>query len=586
MPTDPPPAATQPPAWTDMVSVFEAAPTAMILVSLRTGRIVAANEFARALFDRNADDLAASTIFELSHPEDRSAARHWFEEMAAGRCDRLSVRKRYLRRDGSEFWADLLARPVRRVGDEHDFSVGSFVDCTEQRRQELAVHENRERMRVLIDCAPAALALFDRDMKYLAASRRWHGDYELGGVELVGRSHYEIFPELSDGLKAVHRRAMAGEIVRADEDLFVRADGTRQWLRWEVRPWFDAGGAVGGIVIASEDVTARKTAETEVQMWAEAFTHSHIGQAISDARTNTLLSVNPAFARDHGYTVEELVGMPLVRLFPPSMAQHWAESLRQRFDAGPYSQLESEHVTKDGRTFPVLMGISLQRDADGRPRRRVAHVLDITQRREAEAKIAATVVQLEAMARGALRAVSTMVEQRDPYTAGHERRVGIISARIAEELGWAPERCRDLELVGLVHDIGKIGVPAEILTKPGRLSPLEFELVKTHAQRGYEVLRDVPFRLPVADIIYQHHERMDGSGYPNSLKGEQILPEARILAVADVLESMASHRPYRAALGLDAAMSELAANSGRFYDAEVVDALTRLVRDKGYQLPV
>lgn len=203
----------------------------------------------------------------------------------------------------------------------------------------------------------------------------------------------------------------------------------------------------------------------------------------------------------------------------------------------------------------------------------------------AQEKILEYVAQLEESMQGTLQAVSNMVEQRDPYTAGHERRVGIIAADIAREMGWEEEKCRELQLIGLVHDIGKIGIPAEILSKPSRLTSLEYEIVKGHVERGYEILKNVKFPLPIAEIIHQHHERMDGSGYPQGLKGEQILPEARILAVADVIESMASHRPYRPALGIEAAIREITDHRGTLYDAPVVDVFLRLTQKREYKLP-
>ena len=184
-----------------------------------------------------------------------------------------------------------------------------------------------------------------------------------------------------------------------------------------------------------------------------------------------------------------------------------------------------------------------------------------------------------------LQAVANVVEAHDPYTAGHERRVGIISADIAREMGWSEEKCHTLQLIGLVHDIGKMSIPAEILSKPGLLSRIEFELVKTHAENGYQILKDVDFPLPIAQIIREHHERMDGSGYPQGMKGEETLLESRILAVADVLESMASHRPYRPALGIEAALKEIESHRMQHFDPEVVDAMLRLFREKGYQLP-
>jgi putative nucleotidyltransferase with HDIG domain/PAS domain S-box-containing protein len=206
-------------------------------------------------------------------------------------------------------------------------------------------------------------------------------------------------------------------------------------------------------------------------------------------------------------------------------------------------------------------------------------------RKQAEEKVIAYVQQLEESMQGTLQAVSNMVEQRDPYTAGHERRVGIIAADIAREMGWPEEKCNILKLIGLVHDLGKISTPAEILSKPGRLTALEYEMVKCHVEKGYEILKDVKFPLPIAEIIRQHHEHMDGSGYPQGLKGQDILPEARIIAVSDVLESMASHRPYRPALGVESALKEIVDHRDTFYDGNVVDALLKLVREKGYQLP-
>lgn len=210
---------------------------------------------------------------------------------------------------------------------------------------------------------------------------------------------------------------------------------------------------------------------------------------------------------------------------------------------------------------------------------------DVTQLQKAVDHAAAYARQLEKAMEGTLQAVSNMVAQRDPYTAGHERRVGLIAAHIAREMGWPPVRCRSLEMTGLVHDVGKIGIPAEILTKPGRLSEVEYAMVKTHAKAGYDILKGIEFPFPLAEIVYQHHERMDGSGYPRGLKGEEILPEARILAVADVLESMAYHRPYRPAQGMALALDELTKHRGALHDAPVVDAVLRLIRQKGYRLP-
>ncbi len=181
--------------------------------------------------------------------------------------------------------------------------------------------------------------------------------------------------------------------------------------------------------------------------------------------------------------------------------------------------------------------------------------------------------------------VSRMVEQRDLYTSGHQRRVALIGLAIARELGWGEDRCRLVYQAGVLHDVGKIGIPSEILSKPARLSPWEYQLIKTHSQAGYEIFKDVPTLLPIARIILQHHERFDGSGYPGGLKGDAIAPEAHILAAADVFESMISHRPYRPALGVDAAIGELTQHRGVLYEPRTVDALVTLVREKDFRVP-
>jgi len=174
--------------------------------------------------------------------------------------------------------------------------------------------------------------------------------------------------------------------------------------------------------------------------------------------------------------------------------------------------------------------------------------------------------------RGTVEAVAKTMEFRDPYTSGHQRRVALISAEIARVLCWPKERIDGLYLAAMVHDIGKIGVPSEILTKPTRLSDLEMQLIKGHAETGYQILKDIHFPWPVAEIVRQHHERLDGSGYPRQLKADQILDEAKVLAVADTIEAMSSHRPYRPAIGVAAALEEICAEAGTKYDSVVVDA--------------
>ena len=184
-----------------------------------------------------------------------------------------------------------------------------------------------------------------------------------------------------------------------------------------------------------------------------------------------------------------------------------------------------------------------------------------------------------------IQVMVSAVEARDPYTAGHQLRVASLACAIAEEMGFPQDKIEGIRLAGSIHDIGKLSIPAEILTKPTKLTNLEFSLIKEHATSGYEMLKHIESPMPLAEVVYQHHERMDGSGYPRKLKGEEILIEARILAVSDVVESIASHRPYRPSLGIKFALEEIEKNKGIIYDSAVADACLRLFRDKQYQLP-
>lgn len=212
----------------------------------------------------------------------------------------------------------------------------------------------------------------------------------------------------------------------------------------------------------------------------------------------------------------------------------------------------------------------------------VAH--NITNRKIGEQKLKKSYQKLQKTLDGAVYALSTLVEMRDPYTAGHQKRVAMIAQAIAQEIGLSEDCIQGIWMASLIHDVGKIRVPSDILSKPGLITKAEFELIKEHPQTGYEVLNKIDFPWPVADIILQHHERINGSGYPQGLKGDDILLASRIIGVADVVEAMTYHRPYREALGLDAALDEINKNKGILYDPEVVDACISIFLEKGFKL--
>ena len=245
-------------------------------------------------------------------------------------------------------------------------------------------------------------------------------------------------------------------------------------------------------------------------------------------------------------------------------------------------------LVTDGETLGVLAVYSGRRDAfDEETTNFLAEVAnDIALGVHAlrlDKNLHTTLDHLRSSMNSTVEAIASMLELRDPYTAGHERRVAQLASAIGKQMELPERQIEGLHVIGYLHDIGKIAVPAEILSKPVKLTEIEIFLVRTHAKTGYDILKNLEFPWPVAQAVLQHHERLDGSGYPQGLKEEDIILEARILMVADVVEAMASHRPYRSAIGLEAALAEIAANRGKCYDERVVDACISLFSEKGFQ---
>jgi PAS domain S-box-containing protein len=299
-----------------------------------------------------------------------------------------------------------------------------------------------------------------------------------------------------------------------------------------------------------------------------------------------IVSISPSIERLIGYKPQEFIGRPISRIKEIFASQSYEQAvtdirtiLRGNTIEGAIYQV----VAKDGSVkFTEVSGSPVMRD--GKISGIISVARDITERRQAEEKLVSTLESLRRAIGVTIQAMVSTVETRDPYTAGHQVRSADLARSIAAEMGLPQDRIDGIYMAGSIHDIGKLSVPSEILVKPTKLSDLEFSLIKVHALKGYEILRDVVSDWPLAEMVYQHHERMDGSGYPRNLKGDEILTEARILAVADVVESMASHRPYRPSLGIQAALDEITKNRGKLYDPEVVDACLRLFNEKGYQL--
>ena len=242
---------------------------------------------------------------------------------------------------------------------------------------------------------------------------------------------------------------------------------------------------------------------------------------------------------------------------------------------------ESAQLRRDGSVVPVEVHARIVGGKNDKLILSVTH--DITERKKAEAELTESYATLKKTLKDAIKTMAKIVEMRDPYTAGHQQRVTQLAVAIARELNFNEQLIEQFWMAAIVHDIGKIYVPSDILHKPGKLTDIELSLIKTHPQGGYDIVKGMELPYVIAQAILQHHERLNGSGYPHGLKDKDIIIEAKIIAVADVVEAMASHRPYRPALGIDKALEEIRQNKGILYDTKVVEACVKLFEEKGFK---
>jgi PAS domain S-box-containing protein len=330
-----------------------------------------------------------------------------------------------------------------------------------------------------------------------------------------------------------------------------------------------------------------KRAEEALRQAEENFHRSQdespLGIRIVNAEGETLYA-NRAILDIYGYDdLEELKSTPVEKRYTPESYAEYRIRMNHRISGRDCpSEYEIGIIRKTGeiRRLQVFRKEVLW---NGKKQFQAIY-RDITEQKKAEEELQETLGGLRKAFSGIIEALSATAEQRDPYTAGHQKRVADLARAIGQEMGLSKERIEGLHMAGIIHDIGKVSIPAEILSKPSRLSQIERRLIQSHPEIGHDIVKNIDFSWPIAEMVLRHHERMDGSGYPGGLKGEDILFEARILAVADVVEAIASHRPYRPALGIEAALEEIEKNKGLLYDPDVVSACLRLFREKGFSL--
>jgi len=370
----------------------------------------------------------------------------------------------------------------------------------------------------------------------------------------------------------------------------------------------DCGKSVGGTYLhsqASSDIESGFARPTHVVAMSEALTYDRdyilFRQRTLDGRLRRVVEtagdiiwtvdlamrptyVSPTIQRHLGYTVEDALALSMEQIFAPSSYDRAMRLLLEEMsredepDCEPDRTvtLEVDLVHRDGYIVPFEVNYSALRDEKGALSEVLAVARDIRKRREAERSSHASTQKLVDSLHQTVQALATLCEMRDPYTAGHQRRVASLACAIGKKMGLSERTLEGLHFAGLIHDIGKVRVPAEILTSPRALTSAEYDIIKTHPSVGREILIGIDFPWPIADAVYQHHEKLDGSGYPSGVRGVDIVLEARVLAVADVVEAIASDRPYRPALGIDIALDEIREHRGTWYEPSAVDACVDL----------
>lgn len=547
-----------------------------------------ATEFIKDIYGCSPQDVLEdiSPLIRAVYPEDREkffdSIRISAERLTTWECEyRVQVPGRPLR------WTYGLSTP-EKLPDGGIIWHGFNTDITERKLSEKVLRESEEKYRRIAENIADVVWVTDMDLNltYVSPSiERMTGE----PLELqMKRTVKERFsPDSLKRVMAIFEEELENEKdpdrdrdrTREIEVEHYRADGNAIWVSMNISFVRDGNGNAIGVQGVSRDIADRKKAELALhraeEKYRSIFENAQEG-IFQTTREGRFLTANQSLAAILGYDSPEDL-MTSVKDVKTHLYVNPEDRNRMSamVDNGRMvTGFETRCFRKDGTEIWASLSQRTVLDADGRTLFYEGTINDITSRKT-------SMEQIRKALSATIRAMAVVVETRDPYTAGHQRRVADLSRAMATEMGLSSERIDGIRMAGIIHDLGKISVPAEILSKPSRLTRVEFMLIKTHPQAGHDILKDIHFPWPIARMVLEHHERTDGSGYPNGLTGDNTLLESRILAVADVVESMASHRPFRPALGIKAALEEIAEHRGTLYDPEVVDACLNVFK-KGY----
>ncbi|MCX6001610.1 MAG: PAS domain S-box protein [Chloroflexi bacterium] len=492
------------------------------------------------------------------------------------------------RRDGEKRLLAWWCRVLKDESGNVKGALSSARDITERKQAETLRAESEAKYRSLVETASAGIATIDLDGKITFANDRvcqWVG---LAKPDILGQPFANfLHPDDLPGVMEIFLNAVGGETTSPTiEFRIIRKDGQITWLYTNPRPTIMDDKTVGFNAIM-HDITGRKQAEDAI-LRSKLLLQSVIDSTpdwmyVKDFQHKYLL-VNKSFADSQNFAPQDMIGKADTEVFSEELCLGNPDKGIAGFHTDDLQAFQGHLVHNPRNIFPWPDGslhiydtykIPLT-DQSGQIYGALVYSRDMTEQRKAEDERESALGSLQKTMDSMISTMSRIVEMRDPYTAGHQQRVADLSGAIAREMELDNSQVEHLVMAARIHDIGKMYIPSDILNKPGKLSDIELNLIRTHVQGSFDILQDIEFAQPIALMALQHHERLDGSGYPNGLKSEEIMMEAKILAVADVVEAMSSHRPYRPAPGIDKALEEISRNKGTLYDRAVVDTCLEL----------
>jgi PAS domain S-box-containing protein len=567
-----------------LARIVEFADDAIMAKNLE-GIVTSWNKGAEKIFGFTAAEIIGQPVAIMAPPDRARESAEMTARMLAGeRIQHFETKRR--RKDGTIVDISITCSPILDFSGKCIGTSAIARDLTQKTAMERAIALNADILLTEHELSPDEILVVTAHGKIASFNRRFADIWGLNSGTLTDAKDSDVLGAISgmlvdpDGFMT-RVQSLYSHPNESSTDTFEFKDG-RSFQRFSA-PILARDDTHFGRVWFFHETTEEKRLEKDMRANHERV--CSIIESIADFiweldRSAVFTFVGPQCEQMFGLPPQELLHKPVFTIWPEALQEAAKIEIADRLAAGASFHLfETVHRHKSGSNIAVEVSGSPIRDERGTLIGFRGVTRDVSERKRTDAQKREYTERLSRSMYAAVEAIASTIELRDPYTAGHQRRVSLLAMTIARKLGLPEEQIEGIRIAGIVHDVGKINIPSEIPSKPGKLTAVERELLKVHPLAGYEILKGIDFPWPVAQIVLQHHERLDGGGYPNKISGHQILMGARVLTVADVTEAMMSHRPYRVGLGLDTALAEIEKNKGTAFDPAVVEACIQVFRE-------